>query len=82
MRKEIAVGGFTKEQREKELEKIKIKYSKKAYRFIDYVDNGTLKSVAVFDVDEEVLRKDKAKNLFIAAGFFLLIAAILFIKSS
>lgn len=29
MRKQIVVGGFTKEQREKELGKIKAKYSKK-----------------------------------------------------
>ncbi len=82
MQKEIVVGGFTKEQREKELEKIKLKYDKKGYRFLDYIDKGALKSVAVFDVDEESLRKEKARNLLIAAGFFLLIAAILFVKSS
>lgn len=82
MKKNIVIGGFSKEQREKELEKIKEKFSKKGYEFIEYIDNGALKSVAVFEVDELIIRKEKQKNLFILAGFFLLLSAVLFIKAS
>ncbi len=82
MKKDIVVGGFTKEQREKNLEKIKEKHSKKGYKFLEYIDNGTLKSVAVFEVDELYLKKEKQKNLYIYAGFFLLVSIYLFIKGS
>lgn len=82
MKKAIAIGGFTKEQREKELEDKKQKYSKKGYEFIEYIDNGTLKSVAVFEVDEAYLKKEKMKNLFLLSAFFLIMAAYLFIKAS
>ena len=82
MKKNIVVGGFTKEQREKELEKIKTKYSKKGYKFINYVDNGKLKSVAVFEVDENILRKEKSQKLMVIGGFFLLLSLILYIKAS
>lgn len=82
MRKEIVVGGFTKEQREKNLEKIKEKYSKKEYQFLEYIDNGTLKSVAVFEVDEIALKKEKQKNLYIYAGFFMLLSLYLFLKGN
>ena len=82
MKKNIVVGGFTKEQREKELEKIKIKYSNKEYKFINYVDNGKLKSVAVFEVDEYILKKEKSQKLMFIGGFFLLISLILYLKAS
>ncbi len=82
MKKNIIVGGFSKEEREKELEKVKTKYSKKGYNFLEYIDNGTLKSVAIFDVDEVFLKKEKSKNLFILAGFFLLLSAYLFLKGN
>ncbi len=82
MRKQIVVGGFTKEQREKELGKIKAKYSKKGYVFLDYIDNGSLKSVAVFEVDELLLRREKGRNLVLLGIFFLVISAILYIKAS
>ena len=81
MRKEIVVGGFTKEQREQNLEKIKKKHEKKGYQYIDYIDNGTLKSVAVFEVDEAVLKKEKMMNLFLYAGFFMLLSIYLFVKA-
>ncbi|MEN8718394.1 MAG: hypothetical protein ABF301_07055 [Sulfurovum sp.] len=80
MQKEIVVGGFSKEQREQNLEKIKTKYTKKGYKFLKYIDNGTLKSVAVFDVDESILRKEKSKNLYILSGFFLLLSLYLFLQ--
>lgn len=82
MQKEIVVGGFTKEQREKELVKVKEKYSKKGYKFLEYIDNGTLKSVAIFDVDENLIRKERSKNLILLGVFFLVISAIMYIKAS
>ena len=82
MQKEFVVGGFTKEQREKELEKVKEKYLKKGYKFLKYIDNGTLKSVAVFDVDEAQIRKEKSKNLILLGIFFLVISAIMYTKAS
>jgi len=80
MKKNIVVGGFTKEQREKNLEKLKEKYSKKGYKFFQYIDNGKLKSIAVFDVDENIIRKEKQKTLYIYAGFFLLLSLYLYIQ--
>ena len=80
-RKNIVVGGFTKEQRDSQLEKIKIKYEKKGYKFLEYIDNGTLKSVAVFEVSDYILRKEKSVQLIVAGIGFLIIAAVLYIKS-
>ena len=82
MKKQIVVGGFTKEQREKELEKIKNKYSKKGYEFLNYIDNGALKSVAIFEVDENKIRKEKATNLILLGVFFMAVAAIMYYKSN
>jgi len=82
VKKNIVVGGMSKSQREKELEKIKSKYSKKGYSFINYIDNGTLKSVAVFEVDESVLRKEKSQKLLMVGGFFLVLSLILYMKAS
>jgi hypothetical protein len=82
MKKNIVVGGFSKEQREKELEKIKLKYSKKGYKFLNYIDNGALKSIAIFEVDESILRKEKSIQLIITGGLFLLLALALYIKAS
>ena len=73
---------MSKKQREQELEKVKTKHAKKGYKFINYVDNGTLKSVAVFEVDEAILRKEKSQKLFIIGGFFLLLSLVLFMKAS
>lgn len=61
--KNIVIGGFSKEQREKELEKTKAKFEKKGYKFLKFEENGTLKSVAVFQVDEAILKKRSLCNL-------------------
>jgi hypothetical protein len=82
MKKNIVVGGFNKEQRVKNLEKIKEKYSKKGYKFFDYIDNGRLKSIAVFEVNENILRKEKQKNLYFYAGLFLLLSVYLYIQGN
>jgi len=76
--KNIVVGGFTKEQREKELEKTKTKYGNKGYKFLKYEENGALKSVAVFEVDEAILRKEKSMQLIVIGVGFLVVAAILY----
>ncbi len=82
MKKNIIVGGFSKDQREKNLEKIKEKYSIKGYKFLEYFDNGRLKSIAVFEVDENILRKEKQKNLYLYAGFFLLLSVYLYMQGN
>lgn len=81
-KKPIVIGGFTKEQREKELEKIKAKYEKKGYKYLSYEDNGAIKSVAIFEVDQAILRKEKSKQLIAIGIGFLIISAILFIKAT
>jgi len=82
MRKNIVIAGFSKEKREIELEKVKSKYSKKGYSFLDYIDNGTLKSIAIFEVDEAIIKKEKSINLMLLGGFFLLLSIILYVKAS
>ncbi|WP_121626939.1 hypothetical protein [Poseidonibacter antarcticus] len=82
MQKSIVVGGFNKEQREKNLEKLKIKYAKKGYKFLSFKENGALKSIAIFEVDENILKKEKAKSLYIVAGIFILLSVYLFVKAS
>lgn len=81
-KKNIVVGGFSKEQREKELQKVKKKYEKKGYKFLEYLDNGTLKSVAVFEVSDYIIKKERSLQLIVVGIGFLIISAILFIKSS
>lgn len=81
-KKPIVIGGFTKEQREKELEKTKIKYEKKGYKFLSYEDNGPMKSAALFEVDPAILRKEKSKQLIVLGIGFLIISAILFVKAN
>lgn len=82
MKKAFIVGGFTQKQREKELEKVKDKYSKKGYKFIEYIENGAMKSTAMFEVDASIIKKERSKQLIVIGLGFLLIAAILFIKST
>jgi hypothetical protein len=77
-KKNIIIGGFTKEQREKELEKTKTNYGKKGYKFLSFEENGTLKSVAIFEVDEEILKKEKSLQLIVVGIGFLVVAAILY----
>lgn len=79
--KNIVVGGFTKEQREKELVRVKNKYEKKGYKFIKYLDNGTLKSIAVFEVSASIIRKERSAQLVVLGAGFLIISAILYFKS-
>jgi hypothetical protein len=80
-KKNIVVGGFSKEQREKELEKVKTKYEKKAYKFLQYLDNGTLKSIAVFEVSDSIIKKERSTQLIVVGVGFLIISAILYFKS-
>ncbi|UTJ05723.1 hypothetical protein [Arcobacter roscoffensis] len=76
--KNIVIGGFTKEQREKELEKTKVKLSKKGYKFLKFEEKGALKSVAIFEVDEAILKKEKSMQLIVVGVGFMIIAAILY----
>ncbi|MFA6740325.1 MAG: hypothetical protein WCR78_02435 [Arcobacteraceae bacterium] len=80
-KKNIVVGGFSKEQREKELEKVKTKYEKKGYKFLQYLDNGTLKSIAVFEVSDAIIKKERSTQLIVVGVGFLIISAILYFKS-
>lgn len=80
LKKNIVIGGFSKEQREKELEKRKIKLGKKGYKFLKYEENGAFKSIAVFEVDEAILRKEKSMQFIVIGVGFLIIAAILQFK--
>ena len=80
-KRNIVVGGFSKEQRQKELEKVKTKYSKQGYKFLNYIENGALKSVAVFEVDQTIIRKERSQQLIVVGLGFLLISAILYMKS-
>lgn len=82
MKKNIVVGGFTKEQREKDLEKVKAKYEKKGYKFLEFIENGAMKSVAVFEVEKSIVRKEQSRNLILLGGVFLVFAAILYIKAT
>ena len=82
MKKNISVSGLTKNQRLKKLEKIKTKYQKKGYVFIEYIDNGITKSIAIFEISEENLKKNKStlyKNISI---FFVILIAISFFINS
>lgn len=65
-KKTISVSGFTKDQRAKDLERIKKKYKKKGYVFIEYIDDGITKSTAIFEVDEAILKKDKLTKIVAA----------------
>lgn len=82
MKKTIVVGGFSKEQRLKDLEKIKTKYEKKGYKFQEFIENGALKSVAIFEVEKAIIRKEQSRNLILLGVVFLGFAAILYIKAS
>jgi hypothetical protein len=71
--KKINVAGFTKDLRLEELEKIKTKYSKKGYNFIDYSDDGITKSFATFEVDDKTLARDNLKKVAIWAVVIIII---------
>ena len=78
MKKNIQVSGFTKAQRLKDLEKIKTKYLKKDYKFIEYIDDGITKSIAIFEVDEKIIKKEKNKKITIAVVSLLIIVFFIF----
>ncbi|MDY0053013.1 MAG: hypothetical protein RBR65_10775 [Aliarcobacter sp.] len=46
-----------------------------------YLDNGTLKSVAVFEVSASIIRKERSAQLLVLGVGFLIISAILYFKS-
>ena len=81
MKRLIVVGGFTEEQRLKALEKLKTKLGKKGYQFVGYEEAGAMKSTAVFEVGDSVLRKEKAMKLVIVGVGFMVVALILFLKA-
>lgn len=62
MRKEIPVIEFSEEKRLQELEKVKAKYEKRGYVFVEYIEKGKANSVAVFEVDEAILKKESKKR--------------------
>lgn len=78
MKKNIPVAGITKNQRLKELEKIKKKYEKKGYSFIEYIDDGITKSIAIFEVSDVVAKKDKSSLIKNSLIFLILIISILY----
>ena len=82
MKKPIVVSGFSEEQRKKELEKLKIKLGKKGYKFLGYHEAGALKSTAVFEVDERVLRKERSLKLIVVGVGFMVAALIMYVKAS
>ena len=79
-RKPILVGGYTQDQRNKQLEKIKSKYEKKGYCFVEYIEGGPTKSMAIFDVDEMILKKETSRKLILLGVFILIIAALIYPK--
>jgi hypothetical protein len=81
VKKPIFVGGFSQEQREIELEKLKSKYEKKGYKFLEYKDNGTLKSMAIFQVDDSILKKEKSKQLIFLGFAFMILSVILYFSA-
>ncbi len=78
-KKTITVSGLTEKQREKELEKVKSKYEKKGFKFIEYIDNGMTKSTAIFEVDEAILKKEKTNKIIL---FVIIISVIIYISTS
>jgi len=80
-KKTITVSGFTKDQREKDLEKIKKKYEKNGYVFVEYIDDGMTKSTAIFEVDEAILKKEKLVKMVLTIVIVFFIALISFSSS-
>ena len=75
MKKNIDIVGFTEKQRLNELEKVKAKYTKKGYTFVDYTDNGMTKSFATFEIDEANIKQ--SGGLFIKILFSVGIGIII-----
>ena len=73
MKKIIDIAGFTQKQRLDELERIKTKYEKKGYKYIDYTDNGMTKSFATFEIDEANIKQGNGLFTKIFIIFFVVI---------
>ena len=73
MKKNIDIAGFTQKQRLDELERIKTKYEKKGYKYIDYTDNGMTKSFATFEIDEANIKQGSGLFTKIFIIFFVVI---------
>lgn len=82
MKKNISVSGFTKNQRLQELEKIKSKYEKKSYVFLEYIDDGITNSIAIFEVDEQTLKNEKNTTKITIGIIVVSIIAFIFISSN
>ena len=78
--KPILVGGFTPEQRLKQLEKIKTKYEEKGYKYKEFIEDGRTKSMAIFEVDDAILKKETSKKLILFGVIMLIFAAIIYPK--
>ena len=80
MKKNISVSGFTKNQRLQELEKVKSKYEKKGYVFLEYIDDGVTNSIAIFEVDETILKNEKTTTKIAIGIIAALVIAFLFMS--
>ena len=82
MRKNINIAGFTQKQRLDELERIKTKYEKKGYKYIDYTDNGMTKSFATFEIDEANIKQGSGIFKKIFLGIIVVIIVLIIIAPS
>lgn len=80
MKKNIDIVGFTEKQRLDELERVKAKYEKKGYTYIDYTDNGMTKSFATFEIDEANIKKGNGLFTKIFIIFFVVIVGLLILS--
>ncbi|RXI27680.1 hypothetical protein [Aliarcobacter trophiarum] len=82
MKKNIDITGFTQKQRLDELEKIKTKYEKKGYTYIDYTDNGMTKSFATFEIDEANIKQGSGIFTKIFLGIIIVIIVLIIMTPS
>ena len=82
MRKNIDIAGFTEKQRLDELERVKAKYSKKGYTFVNYTDHGMTKSFATFEIDEANIKQGSGLFKKIFLGIIVVIIVLIIIAPS
>lgn len=82
MKKNIDIVGFTQKQRLEELERVKEKYTKKGYTFVDYTDNGVTKSFATFEIDEANIKQGSGLFTKIFFGVIIGIIVLMMIRTS
>ena len=82
MRKNIDIAGFTQKQRLDELERVKAKYSKKGYTFVNYTDHGMTKSFATFEIDEANIKQGSGIFKKIFLGIIVVIIVLIIIAPS